>query len=230
MDSPSIVLWEAAIKECEKSFHLKGNRNLLRTLKLDRAWCLIETKEYVAANESLEALLSDPDLPSMARQRASALKAETLVCQEEWAAARDFAIGPLLESRHPLARAFLASAVWEAATRLGDPSKAPVPTRRQLELLAVNGRKPWADRLIALGLEPAEERLTSDQPRSHEATALGYASKPSLPPQICVFRCALSCFEEGSSTFCRVRRCPWSIRTKHWQGDSVRSEPEVVAK
>ena len=94
-------LWEAAIKECEESFHLKGNRNLLRTLKLDRAWCLIEAKEYVAANKSLEALLSDPDLPSMARQRASALKAETLVCQEEWAAARDFAIGPLLRFAPP---------------------------------------------------------------------------------------------------------------------------------
>ena len=171
MDSPSIVLWEAAIKECEESFHLKGNRNLLRTLKLDRAWCLIETKEYVAANESLEALLSDPDLPSVARQRASALKAETLMCQEEWAAARDFAIGPLLESRHPLARAFLASAVWEAATRLGDPSKAPVPTRRQLSCLpstdANRGRivsSPWDLNQLRSGSPAISRARTKPRP------------------------------------------------------------------
>ena len=43
-------LWDAAIKECDKSLQLKGNRNLLRTLKLDRAWCLVEAKDYVAAN------------------------------------------------------------------------------------------------------------------------------------------------------------------------------------
>ena len=57
-------------------------------------------------------------------------------------------------------REYANTAAWEAATQLGDPSSAPVPTRRQLELLGVNGRKLWADRLIALGLEPAEERLT----------------------------------------------------------------------
>ncbi len=152
--------WDAAVKECDEALQLKGNRNLLRTLKLDRIWCLVEAKDYAAANKSLEELLSDPGLPSMPRQRAGALKAETLMRQEHWAAAREFAIGALVETRHPVARAFLTAAAWEAATRLGDASATPVPTGRQLELLGINGRKPWADRLIALGLEPAEERLT----------------------------------------------------------------------
>ena len=153
-------LWDAAIEECNETLQLKGDRNLLRTLKLDRVWCLIESKDYGAANESLEELLSDPGLTSMRRQRAGALKADILMHQEQWKAARDFAMGALVETRHPVALAFLTAAAWEASTRLGDASSAPVPTGRQLELLGFNGRKPWADRLIALGLEPVEARLS----------------------------------------------------------------------
>ena len=94
--------------------------------------------------------------------------------QEQWTAARNFAIGALVETRHPVARAFLTAAAWEAAIRLGDPSAAPVPTRRQLELLGLNGRKPWADRLIALGLEPGDARPTQ------RSTALARSHGPRI--------------------------------------------------
>src|SRR5215472_7324521 len=130
-------------------------------LRLERARCLIELGDFSGANLDLDFVAASGVHRLVAGARA--VRAESLLRQERWQAARAEAIDAL-SARLPLwPSALLTAVAWEAAARLGQVGAVPIPTEQQVRMLRWHGRGAWVDRMVEMGLEPRRVHLTRRQ-------------------------------------------------------------------
>ncbi|HEV3167331.1 MAG TPA: tetratricopeptide repeat protein [Isosphaeraceae bacterium] len=154
--------WKAAIAACEQALRLPATEDATyASLRVEWARCLMELGEFADAGEQLDRVIARGQ-PGRTRE-AGALRSEMLIRESRWAEARDAALTALRARQKPWHKAIHTAAAWESAQRLDQPRSEPVPTQRHLDLLRHNGRGAWADRLLALGLTPAVDRITRRQ-------------------------------------------------------------------
>ena len=127
-------------------------------LRLERARCSIEIGDFPQTNSDLDIVVGEQVPGRVAAARA--LRAESLVRQGRWEAARAEALDALRARTPAWPSALLTVAAWEAAARLGEADRAPRPTERQVQMLRWNGRGAWVDRLLKLGMSPTSNRPT----------------------------------------------------------------------
>lgn len=127
-------------------------------LRLERARCLIELGDFSRAWVDLDVVTAGPVHRRVAAARA--LRAESLLRQGRWQAARAEAMDALGAGPPVWPAALLTAVAWEAAARLGEAGAAPIPTERHVSILRENGRGAWTDPLVELGLEPVPYQHT----------------------------------------------------------------------
>jgi tetratricopeptide (TPR) repeat protein len=130
-------------------------------LRLERARCLIELGDFPGADVDLESVVAGGVHRRVAAARA--LRAESLLRQERWPAARAEAIHALSAAPSLWPSALLTAVAWEAAVRSDDAGGAPVPTERHVEMLRWHGRGAWVDRMVEMGMVPSRHRVTRRQ-------------------------------------------------------------------
>jgi len=154
--------WTEAIGACDEAFQLVVDPadDSLSKLRLERARALMELGLFEAADGDLSAVNTDePHRANAAR----ALRVEWLVRQGRWAEAIDHTLTWPREGRSTWVEAVFSATQWEAIRHLRIDKVALVPTSQHIRLLRWNGRDEWADRLIAMGLKPANRRTTRRQ-------------------------------------------------------------------